>query len=186
MAHNEVRHAELTCKSMEEGHRFTLRLYKSERQAWLYDAEGNAWNPRSRSDVQDSKRPLRQERPEEQRIQKEPSPDLRSRPERREVMRPVPQDQQVGVAPEGVALHRCHGSAQKGREGLEEVLEGVGRRAGHAVTGTAPRPAPASRLLLRARAGLGGRYTALHVELLGDLEHVGKRPIEDQPRRQIE
>lgn len=70
---------------------------------------------------------------EEQRVEKKSTPDVGARSKRREVMRAVPEDEEIGVAAEGVALRRRRGSAQQCREGFEEKLERVSRGSRHSV-----------------------------------------------------
>src|SRR3990172_8553432 len=103
----DVRDGALSGERVEEGHRLAPRFDERQRQAQFHYAKGDARNTRARSDVQDAERRPRQEGPEEQRVEKKPAPDLRPRLERGEVMRPVPEDQKIGVAPECFALCRA-------------------------------------------------------------------------------
>src|SRR6266511_4764005 len=132
MVHGNGGKNELADQRMKKGGRLEPRFYKGERQPRVHDAKGNAGDARTRPYVQDANRHARQDRSEEQRVKKESPADVRTRPERREVVRAVPENQQIGVAAEGIALGRRSGSAQQGREGLEELLERVGPGSRHA------------------------------------------------------
>ena len=178
MVHGDVWQTEVANESVKEGNRLSSRFDKRQGQLRVHQAKGNAWNARTGPDIQGPHRPARQESPEEQRIEKESTRDVGARSERREVMRAVPENEKIGVAAEGVALCRRRGSAQQGREGLEEILERVGRGSGHAVTETVAGPAPGSRLLHRTRPVCG--RAAAHVELLCD-RSTPERPASTRP-----
>jgi hypothetical protein len=90
MMHLDIRQSEVANQSAEKGDRLAPRLDERERDIRVDQAKRDAGDARPRSDVQNSGRPARQERPEEQRVEEKSLPDLRSRLERCEVMCPVP------------------------------------------------------------------------------------------------
>src|SRR5512132_4367055 len=113
---------EVANQGMEKRNGLPTRFHQRERDLAIRDAERDAGNACSRSNVGHALRSRREERPEKQRVKKETTADRRACAESCEVMRAVPEEQQIGVTIEGLPLGRRRRSSQEGREGLEEIV----------------------------------------------------------------
>src|SRR5262249_35223461 len=160
------------------------RVDQSKAHGRINESDRYPGNAGASTDIGDAHWTGREERPEEKCVQEKSPANLTARPERGQVMRAIPHNQKVCVAFEGSLLSTSCSAPKKGREPREEFFEGIVSRARSAVTRPSARQGCASRLLGRAGQRLHRRGATLHIELLGDLKHIGHRPVQDQSRRE--
>ena len=119
MVYTYVLEIKFTNQGVEKRDGLAPRLDQCERQGRIDYAQRYPGNAGPRANVHDSLRLCRHERFEQKGIEEKPSADRCSCAERGEVVGPVPVDQEIGIAIEGLPLDRGCRPAEECREGLE-------------------------------------------------------------------
>jgi len=88
----------------------------------IQDPQRYAGNAGPGPNIGDAVPSLRNQRPEEEGIEEEPSPNCRTSSQSRQVVGSIPQKEEIGIATKGLPLSCRRRSAQEGREGLEKVF----------------------------------------------------------------